>query len=943
MMSGFTTACATGQLQRIELLLTSPNTYFHPEEISRGLVSACREGHVPVVARLLRLPAVGDRSVPSTYRGFLRHSINYAVPCEGTGGTGTGTGTDTGTVSGTTPLGSSAGPDEAVEGVTAAPPAVETVLGAACQGGREEVVRMLLREPGIEAGVGTPLCFACQGGHLIIVNMLLEKLLDSISTDEIGRSLVVACKSGFYGIVVALMGLKPPHMKVNLLSTMVAGETPLCTACGAGVLDVVNLLLEEMGSNPVYTRDISEAFVIACKGGYVDIVNKFLSLPRNMRPSLIHTSKLDRTALSAACEAGHRAIVDLLLREDFDVNLGNPLWYASMNNHLEIVRSLLRNPTITVNKMLENKTPLVVAILHNQIDKDFLVARVLISHSGLIPPHCQEAVVRKLRGHKKFCELLQLATSIELANLLLDRQHPNFQPEIRNTGRESDREEILELKKKNADLEARITRIQEERASDLAESKLNQQISYEIQNYTDHVLAHVSGGSWCNVLPDGSCKKGQIKIWFEESPSFDEIVCYSCPLDMAAKIIVTRKFGFDTKELVVTAVGADNSSEELLTDTNRTLTDLQQGSSGADKVTQIKVRITSLVRFQESDLKVVSTLGVGSYGTVFKCLHIPTNTYVAVKALHEAIRSEFNNTRFWEEFAIHSRMRHPNIVRCLGTCVTITGGPWIVSELMEMNLRQLLQRRSLSFQEVIALSLGICRGVAALHKRNIIHRDLSSNNVLLDSHGIPKITDFGVSRVIRSVLVSTFSIAGTPIYVAPQMHTRHYGIQGDMWEIAVLLSEMLNGTITVGHPGSAEQITNFMRELRDSLSPLDFAEVNRLCKETEGGNIPIAECLIRRNTMLEALKCEPKFANIHPTCVRCFCLVVESCLSILESNRPSSRAIEKEIMTCAQLAFGSWSDDDDHVESCVSHCLAAMVASSFPPSSHYGTTTLSSS
>lgn len=222
-----------------------------------------------------------------------------------------------------------------------------------------------------------------------------------------------------------------------------------------------------------------------------------------------------------------------------------------------------------------------------------------------------------------------------------------------------------------------------------------------------------------------------------------------------------------------------------------------------------------------------------------------------------------------------------------------------------------------------------------------MHRDLSSNNVLLDSHGIPKITDFGISRVIRSTLVSTFSIAGTPVYVAPQMHTHHYGIQGDMWEIAVLLVEMLTGTIPVGHQGSAEQIADFMRDLRHSLSPLDVTEVTRLCKETEGGNIPIAECLIRRNRMLEALKCEPKFcANIHPTCVRLFCLVVESCLSILECNRPPFRAIEKEIMTCAQLVFGSWYDDD-HVESCVARCLAAMVASLSP--SHHGTTTLSSS
>ncbi|KAH3732063.1 hypothetical protein Pelo_17107 [Pelomyxa schiedti] len=73
----------------------------------------------------------------------------------------------------------------------------------------------------------------------------------------------------------------------------------------------------------------------------------------------------------------------------------------------------------------------------------------------------------------------------------------------------------------------------------------------------------------------------------------------------------------------------------------------------------------------------------------------------------------------------------------------------------------------------------------------------------------------------------------------------------------------------------------FLPSSVNALAENTHTEVNRLCKETEGGDIPIAECLIRRNALLEALKCEPKFSNIHPTCVRLFCLVVESCLSIL--------------------------------------------------------------
>ncbi|KAH3766584.1 TKL/DRK protein kinase [Pelomyxa schiedti] len=324
----------------------------------------------------------------------------------------------------------------------------------------------------------------------------------------------------------------------------------------------------------------------------------------------------------------------------------------------------------------------------------------------------------------------------------------------------------------------------------------------------------------------------------------------------------------------------------------------------------------------EKDLKVVSTLGVGSYGTVFKCtlLHnndtaaassssstssettMTTTTFVAVKSLHESIKSEFNITRFQQEALISLSLRHPNIVRCLGTCITSTGSLWIVSELMEMSLRQLLHHKSLTFVEVVAISSGIAKGMTALHMRNIMHRDLTSNNVLLDSCGTPKIADFGVSRA--SVGNTLTNGAGTPIYLPPQMHTRHYGIQGDMWEFAVLLSELLQGAIPeVTLPKSTDKISEFMRLQRSSLSSPEIAEVNRLCDDV--GDIPVAECLSRRIAIISALRSDPKMNNnnVHRACVGLFSLVVESCLSILETDRPSFPAIEKIMMTCAELIF----------------------------------------
>ncbi|KAH3763603.1 hypothetical protein Pelo_4542 [Pelomyxa schiedti] len=148
----------------------------------------------------------------------------------------------------------------------------------------------------------------------------------------------------------------------------------------------------------------------------------------------------------------------------------------------------------------------------------------------------------------------------------------------------------------------------------------------------------------------------------------------------------------------------------------------------------------------------------------------------------------------------------------------------------------------------------------------------------------------GVSRSLQTCIgggrarptpLRTFTNgAGTPIYLPPQMHTRRYGIQGDMWEFAVLLSELLQGTIPeVTIPMSIYKISEFMRLQRTSLSQPEIAEVDRLC--ADAGDIPIAECLSRRIAIISALHSEPKMNNAHRACVGLFSVIVESCLSIL--------------------------------------------------------------
>ncbi|KAH3761622.1 tyrosine-protein kinase FRK [Pelomyxa schiedti] len=573
-------------------------------------------------------------------------------------------------------------------------------------------------------------------------------------------------------------------------------------------------------------------------------------------------------------------------------------------------------------------------------------------------------------------QITQLQTQVEQLNTQLHNQvTDNFrlqhQLEEHTTKGELDRQKRNEelhrvqeqhlsgLTAKNEELMELIATLEEESANNLKifcdDRASDQQRLRDLQHYTNHVLSHVEQGegTWCNILPNNSCRRSQIRIAFEDIPFFDEIVCGSCPLQMVVKLIISRKFGVEQTQQAIFTVGSHNNSEELLTDSSRTLDDIkQQQGTSTDRIFLVKVRIKSTMAIQERDLKVVSTLGVGSYGTVFKCTFhnaaTSSETFVAVKSLHEIIKSEFNITKFQQEALISSTLRHPNIVRCLGTCITSTGALWIVSELMETSIRQLLQYKNLAFTEVVAVSSGIAKGMIALHRRNFMHRDLSSNNVLLDSCGIPKIADLGLSRALPSyggpgsgALLRTFTNgAGTPVYLPPQMATHHYGIRGDMWQFAVLLSELLRGTIPEATPPkAASQILEFMRIQRTQLSPPEIAEVNRLC--SDAGDISIAECLSRRNAIIDALHLDPKLHNTDPACVGQFSLVVESCLSILEINRPSFPVIDRMLMTCAEIIFADCWDastatntapiitTDNDVATRVAACLANL-ATSFP-------------
>ena len=164
-------------------------------------------------------------------------------------------------------------------------------------------------------------------------------------------------------------------------------------------------------------------------------------------------------------------------------------------------------------------------------------------------------------------------------------------------------------------------------------------------------------------------------------------------------------------------------------------------------------------------------LGRGGWGSVYEGVYC--GCAVAVKQIHELILSPHNIRLFNREMEIASKCHHPHLLQFIGA-TNDEESPLFVTELMENNLRTLLEQRQLSEREIRAISLDVARGLNYLHHKKpvpIIHRDVSSANVLLWRQGDQwrgKVSDYGTANFMQQNMTVA---PGAMIYSAPEALT----------------------------------------------------------------------------------------------------------------------------------------------------------------------------
>jgi len=199
--------------------------------------------------------------------------------------------------------------------------------------------------------------------------------------------------------------------------------------------------------------------------------------------------------------------------------------------------------------------------------------------------------------------------------------------------------------------------------------------------------------------------------------------------------------------------------------------------------------------------KILEKLGEGGMGVVYKAHDTKLDRFVALKFLPKGIEAdEAEQARFLQEAKAASALSHPNVC-IIHDIQEYEGQQFIVMEYVDgVTLREKLKERAISesplpLKDVLSYSIQIGEALQEAHSKGIIHRDIKSDNIMINEKGQVKVMDFGLAKLKGSLkLTKTSSTVGTLAYMSPeQLKGEKTDARMDIFSFGVVLYEMLTG------------------------------------------------------------------------------------------------------------------------------------------------------
>lgn len=212
---------------------------------------------------------------------------------------------------------------------------------------------------------------------------------------------------------------------------------------------------------------------------------------------------------------------------------------------------------------------------------------------------------------------------------------------------------------------------------------------------------------------------------------------------------------------------------------------------------EFTLKYKNSIPFPEQMYSLLSVLGKGSYGQVFLAVHILSGQQVAIKAIKKERNDDTvrNYQKIINEIEIFSQMSHRNIIN-LYEIFENAKYIFLVTEFAEKgDLLSLLQKNGpFSESQIYIVIKDILNALNFIHSRNILHRDIKLDNILLDRNNNLKICDFGISLKMKSNQYYT-DRCGTPAYIAPEIiKSKYKEFKSDYWSLGVTLFILITAT-----------------------------------------------------------------------------------------------------------------------------------------------------
>ncbi|CAG8511095.1 8922_t:CDS:2 [Acaulospora morrowiae] len=272
------------------------------------------------------------------------------------------------------------------------------------------------------------------------------------------------------------------------------------------------------------------------------------------------------------------------------------------------------------------------------------------------------------------------------------------------------------------------------------------------------------------------------------------------------------------------------------------------------------------------ELKNKKKIGRGAFGSVFKCNIDRDIKMVAIKEISIGNDDESASIKnFLNELKLHSKAKSNRIIELFGISHDMDADScYLVMELADGHLRKYLsdKKDELQWEEKIKIAVQLAEGVSYIHNvMKVAHRDLHTKNILM-KHGDVKITDFGLSKNLNSVMSSKSDILGMLPFVDPQkLENSHYktDTKSDIYSLGLLFWEISSCRVPFNKLDAAFVVKNIIENKREEPvvgTPLSFVKLYSICWNATPSLRLTADQVLKQ---IKSLSFEPVYNGVNIT------------------------------------------------------------------------------